>query len=101
MVGRVDPPAVSAVTRSGSACASEEQIAWTADFQPRLFAAMETSEDLEPYREELGVAIRNGLDRLSEAQGETPTGACLGVHRIAATPDHRRTERPPAATHRG
>ena len=51
-----------------AAGASEEQIAWTADFQPRLFAAMEASEDLEPYREELGVAIRNGLDRLSEAQ---------------------------------
>ena len=37
-----------------AAGASEEQIAWTADFQRRLFAAMETSEDLEPYREELG-----------------------------------------------
>ena len=51
-----------------AAGASEEQIAWTADFQRRLFAAMEASEDLEPYREELGVAIRNGIDRLSEAQ---------------------------------
>ena len=51
-----------------AAGASEEQIAWTADFQRRLFAAVEASEDLEPYREELGVAIRNGIDRLSEAQ---------------------------------
>ena len=39
--------------------------------------------------------------RRREMWTATPTGACLGVHRIAATPDHRRTERPPAATHRG
>ncbi|WP_420632836.1 alpha/beta hydrolase family protein [Candidatus Palauibacter sp.] len=46
----------------------EEQIAWNTDFQRRLFAAMEAGEDLDGYREELGVRIRDGIDRLSEAQ---------------------------------
>ena len=48
--------------------APEERIAWNTDFQRRLFAAMEAGEGLDAYREELAVAIREGIEALSEEQ---------------------------------
>jgi len=46
----------------------EDRIEWNTDFQRRLFAALEAGEDLEAYREELRVAIREGIETLSDAQ---------------------------------
>ncbi|WP_420449083.1 alpha/beta hydrolase [Candidatus Palauibacter sp.] len=46
----------------------EDRIAWNTDFQRRLFAALEAGEDLEAHREELGAAIREGIEALPEAQ---------------------------------
>ena len=46
----------------------EDRIEWNTDFQRRLFAALEAGEGLEAYREELGAAIREGIEALSEAQ---------------------------------
>ena len=56
----------AAIARAGGA--GEERIAWNTDFQRRLFAAMEADEDLDPFREELGDAIRDGIDELPEAR---------------------------------
>ena len=56
----------AAVARAGGA--GQDQIEWTTDFQKRLFAAMRDGDDLESYRDELGGAIRDGIERLSEAQ---------------------------------
>ena len=41
----------------------EERIEWNTDFQRRLFAAVEAGEDFGTYREELGVALREGSAR--------------------------------------
>ena len=46
----------------------EDRIEWNTDFQRRLFAALEAGEDLEAHREELGAAIREGIEALPEAQ---------------------------------
>lgn len=46
----------------------EDRIAWNTDFQRRLFAALEAGEDLQVYREELGAAIREGIETLPEEQ---------------------------------
>ena len=46
----------------------EDRIAWNTDFQRRLFAALEAGEDLQAYREELGAAIREGIETLPEEQ---------------------------------
>ena len=46
----------------------EDRIAWNTDFQRRLFAALEAGEDLQAYREELGAAIREGIENLPEEQ---------------------------------
>ena len=46
----------------------EDRIVWNTDFQRRLFAAVEAEEDLDAYREELGAAIREGIETLPEAQ---------------------------------
>ncbi|MDE2943453.1 MAG: alpha/beta fold hydrolase [Gemmatimonadota bacterium] len=46
----------------------EDRIEWNTDFQRRLFAALEAGEDLETYREELGAAIREGVEALPEEQ---------------------------------
>ena len=46
----------------------EDRIEWNTGFQRRLFAALEAGEDLEAYREELGSAIREGIEALPEAQ---------------------------------
>lgn len=46
----------------------EDRIEWNTGFQRRLFAALEAGEDLEAYRDELGAAIREGIETLPEAQ---------------------------------
>ncbi|MDE2662672.1 MAG: alpha/beta fold hydrolase [Gemmatimonadota bacterium] len=46
----------------------EDRIEWNTDFQRRLFAALDAGEDLEAYREELGAAIREGIETLPGAQ---------------------------------
>ena len=46
----------------------ESRVAWNTDFQRRLFAALEAGEDLQAYREELGAAIREGVETLPEEQ---------------------------------
>ena len=51
-----------------AAGAPEDRIAWNTDFQRRLFAAMEAGADLETFREELDIAIREGIDDLPEEQ---------------------------------
>ena len=57
-----------AAALSRAAGAHEEDIVWTTGFQRRLFAAMETGEDLDAHREEFAAQIRAAIDRLSEAQ---------------------------------
>lgn len=46
----------------------EDRIEWNTGFQRRLFAALEAGEDLEAYRDELGAAIREGIETLPEEQ---------------------------------
>ncbi len=47
---------------------SEDRIERNTDFQRRLFAAVEAGEDLDAYREELGVALREGFHELTEEE---------------------------------
>ena len=47
---------------------SEDRIEWNTDFQRRLFAAVEAGEDLDAYREELGIALRARFDNLTEEE---------------------------------
>ena len=54
------------IARAGGA--DEERIAWNTDFQRRLFEAMVAGEELDAFREELGVALREGVEALSEEQ---------------------------------
>ena len=56
----------AAIARASGA--PEDRIAWNTEFQRRLFAAMEAGEDLDGFREELGVAIREGIEDLPEEQ---------------------------------
>lgn len=47
---------------------SEGRLEWNTDFQRRLFAAVQAGEDLDAYREELGVALRERLSELTEEE---------------------------------
>ena len=56
----------SAIARASDV--SEDRIEWNTDFQRRLFAAVEAGEDLDAYREELGVALREALDEMTDEE---------------------------------
>lgn len=46
----------------------EDRIEWNTDFQRRLFAALEAGDGLDPFREELGAALREGIAEMPEEQ---------------------------------
>ncbi len=56
----------AAIQRAGGV--PEDRIEWNTDFQRRLFAALEAGDGLDPFREELGAALREGIAEMPEEQ---------------------------------